>query len=171
MFGFFFFFWLHHHHTFYLNVYMQTMEKQHIGAQKRILCEWPLRVLKNTRYRVKDGGLNKCLKLNILTWVPRFYIVLYVHICICIICKMKNTQDANSMFKHVHLTCLYKNMFWVSVDNFVGSAPTFSANVLRASRVRIPTRGPLLIPPPYLSPTSLPVSSDLSNHNKGENCQ
>ncbi len=86
---------------------------------------------------------------------------------------MKNTQDANSTFKYVHLARLhkqyksstveYKNMFCVGIDNIVGSVLTFSADVLRASRVQIPA--------PYLSPTSLPVSSDLSNHNKGEKCQ
>ncbi len=99
-----------------------------------------------------EVSISVCLKLNFLTWVPRFYIALYVHICICIMCEMKNTQDANSMFKHVHLTRSHKNNFWVGVDNFVGSAPTFSANVLRASRVRIQTLGTLLIPPLYLSP-------------------
>lgn len=64
---------------FYVNVYMQTMEKQHIGAQKRILCEWPLRVLKNTRYRVKDGGLNKCLfKVELFNLSASF---LYCFVC------------------------------------------------------------------------------------------
>lgn len=63
-------------------------------------------------------------------------------------CKMKNTQDASSTFKYVHLARLhkqyksstveYKNMFCVGIDNIVGSVLTFSADVLRASRVQIP---------------------------------
>ncbi len=42
----------------------------------------------------------------------------------------------------------------------MGSTPTYSTVALRAS---------FTIPPPYLSPTSLPVSSVPSYHNKGEN--
>ncbi len=43
----------------------------------------------------------------------------------------------------------------VVAASFVGSMPTYSAVVLRAPRVWIPTRGPFLIPPPSLSPTQL----------------
>ncbi len=42
----------------------------------------------------------------------------------------------------------------------MGSTLTYSTVALRAS---------FTIPPPYLSPTSLPVSSVPSYHNKGEN--
>lgn len=55
--------------------------------------------------------------------------------------------------------------------SFVGSVPTYSAVALRASRVRVPTRGPFLILSPYLSPTLLPISYDLSYCNKGENAK
>ncbi len=44
----------------------------------------------------------------------------------------------------------------VGADSLAGSVPTYNAVVLWASRVRIPARGPFLIPPPSLSPTSLP---------------
>ncbi len=53
----------------------------------------------------------------------------------------------------------------------VGSVPTYSAVALRAPPVRVPTRRPFPIPSPNLSPTSLPVSSDLSYRIKGEKCQ
>ncbi len=54
-------------------------------------------------------------------------------------------------------------------NSLVGSVLTYSTVALRTSRVRIMTRGPFPNLPPLLSPTSLPVSSDLSYRNKGEN--
>lgn len=59
----------------------------------------------------------------------------------------------------------------VGGDSLVGSAPTYSAVALRATRFEVPTRGPFPIPAPplSLSVTSLPVCL-LSYHNK-KKCQ
>ncbi len=46
--------------------------------------------------------------------------------------------------------------------------PTYNAIAQWASRVRIPARGPFLIPPPSLSHTLLHVYSTLSYLNKGK---
>ncbi len=53
----------------------------------------------------------------------------------------------------------------VGGDSLVGSAPTYSAVMLRMARVQIPTQGPFPILPPSLSlslPLLLSVNSKLS---------
>ncbi len=65
-------------------------------------------------------------------------------------------------------TC-WEELICVCPNSLVGSVLTYSTVALRTSRVRIMTRGPFPNLPPLLSPTSLPVSSDLSYRNKGEN--
>ncbi len=47
---------------------------------------------------------------------------------------------------------LKKYLYFVGADSLVVSAPTYSAVVLTATRVRFPLRGPLLIPLPSLFP-------------------
>ena len=46
--------------------------------------------------------------------------------------------------------------------------PTYSAVALQETQIRVPARGPFPIPSPSLSPTSRPVCSILSSHNKGK---
>lgn len=53
----------------------------------------------------------------------------------------------------------------------MGSAPAYSTIVLRASRVRIRNLSTFPDPTSHLSSTSLPVSCDLSYHNKGKNAK
>ncbi len=55
-------------------------------------------------------------------------------------------------------------------QSFRELSKSVSAVALRASRVRILTRGPFPILP-ALSSTSLPISSDLSYHNKGKHAK
>ncbi len=58
----------------------------------------------------------------------------------------------------------------VGTNSLEGSTLTYSWHTEPLHyQVQIPTRGPFLIPAPDLSPTSLPVSTDLSYPNKGKN--
>lgn len=69
---------------------------------------------------------------------------------------------------HTALFSFLSKCKYVCTDSLVGSVPKYSAVTLWTSRVRIITQGTFPILPP-LSPTSVPVNSDLSCHNKGKN--